>query len=345
MASASQPRPLGRKLRVVSLLPASTDTLNALVARCPGGPSSPLPFELCGVSHECELAHAGLGAAGGAPVRLTCSRVGEIPIGDIEAAFNSSLAALEEFSHLSEPLAVPLLQFGLSPYQLDIDALVEIRPDVILTCLQTAHSCILEGALAVEAFERVLGYVPEVVHMESQDLAGVYADMARGGEVGGMGACGAALVEEMRGKMEGLAGMVRGRVASVSMSVSLIWWSAPVMAANAWVSDMIEMMGVRNVGGAWEEADLVVWSLCGLGVDVAEREARKLVARRERVDGGRRERKGGGRRMAAVDGIRLFSRPGPLLLESMARLVEMVVGAAEGDGWRWLEHEPRLAAS
>ncbi len=333
---------------MVSLLPASTDTLNALVARCAPGPSSPssLPFELCGVSHECELAPAGLGA----PVRLTCSRVGEIPVGDIEAAFSSSLAALEEFSHLSEPLAVPLLQFGLSPYQLDVDALVELRPDVILTCLQTAHSCILEGALAVEAFERVLGYVPEVVHMESRDLAGVYSDMARVGEVVGMGACGAALVEEMREKMEGLAGMVRGRVASVS--VSLIWWSAPVMAANAWVSDMLEMMGVRDVGGEWEEADLVVWSLCGLGVDVAEREARKLVARRERVDGGQRERGGqggrggrGGRRMAAVDGIRLFSRPGPLLLESMARLVEMVVGAAEGDGWRWLEHEPRLAAS
>ena len=349
--------------RVVSLLPSATDTLNALMGRC--GPDERLPFELCAVSHECEVFTEGARVAMGDDLpRVTSSRLGDIPIEDIQLAFNSSLTALMEFTHLSKPLAVPLLQFGLSAYEIDISELQRIKPDVIITCLQTAHSCILEGELATHAFESVLGYVPKVVHSEGQNLADVYEDMIRISEAVGMESLGMDLVKDMREEMEAIGAMVRqqiGQSTSVKesgLTMSLIWWTAPVIQAGAWVIDMIDMMGVRNIGGDWEQADVVVWSLCGLGVDIAESEARKLVARRSRIGEAAHESPQTSRavsdselvdkrqtaarqRMAAVDGIRLFSRPGPLLLESMARLADILLDPTpRGQSWRLLTFEP-----
>lgn len=251
-----------------------------------------------------------------------------------------------------QPLAIPLIQFGLSAYELDLDELCRIKPDVILTCLQTAHSCILEGELAAYAFESVLGYVPRIVHTEGQTLEEVYRDMLKISEaVGGQG-LGRELVASVRGDMERIGADVRralsntGEGSPASTSVSVVWWASPVLAASAWVQDMLDLLGVKNVGDDWERANMVVWCLCGLGIDVAEREARKLVARAAR---GGNTSEGPGpnpspgppvrQRMAAMDGVRHLSRPGPLLVESMACLADMIVfGGVEGKGgdWRWI---------
>ena len=92
-----------RAVRVVSLLPSATDTLYALEKTAGGGKL--LPFELCGCSHECEVPGGdSLERVSGAvpPVRLTRSRIGDIPIDDIELAFNASVAAIQEFMTLCE---------------------------------------------------------------------------------------------------------------------------------------------------------------------------------------------------------------------------------------------------
>mmetsp|Transcript_5771 Transcript_5771/g.16195 ORF Transcript_5771/g.16195 Transcript_5771/m.16195 type:complete len:343 (+) Transcript_5771:172-1200(+) len=336
-------------LRVISLLPSATDTVNALIKKGQEDGEA-LPFELCGCTHECDLPFTTV--SGSVPVRLTQSRIGDIPIDDIELAFNSSVAAIDEFMALRQPLAIPLIQFGLSAYELDLDELCRIKPDVILTCLQTAHSCILEGELAAYAFESVLGYVPRIVHTEGQTLEEVYRDMLKISEaVGGQG-LGRELVASVRGDMERIGADVRralsntGEGSPASTSVSVVWWASPVLAASAWVQDMLDLLGVKNVGDDWERANMVVWCLCGLGIDVAEREARKLVARAAR---GGNTSEGPGpnpspgppvrQRMAAMDGVRHLSRPGPLLVESMACLADMIVfGGVEGKGgdWRWI---------
>ena len=172
-------------IRVVSLLPSATDTVSAIIKKSRDHGGEDLPFELCGCTHECDLPDTTTVSSGGT-VRLTQSRIGDIPIDDIELAFNSSVAAIDEFMTLRQPLAIPLIQFGLSAYELDIDELCRIKPDVILTCLQTAHSCILEGELATYAFESVLGYVPRVVHTEGQTLEEVYQDMLKISEAVGV---------------------------------------------------------------------------------------------------------------------------------------------------------------
>ncbi len=341
-------------IRVVSLLPSATDTVSAIIKKSWDHGGEDLPFELCGCTHECDLPDTTTVSSGGT-VRLTQSRIGDIPIDDIELAFNSSVAAIDEFMTLRQPLAIPLIQFGLSAYELDIDELCRIKPDVILTCLQTAHSCILEGELATYAFESVLGYVPRVVHTEGQTLEEVYQDMLKISEAVGVGGLGRALVASMRDDMERIGASVRralsGSGAASPMSVSVVWWASPVMAASAWVQDMLDLLGVRNVGDDWKHASMVVWCLCGLGIDVTEREARKLVARAARgcsTSGQTGSNEGcnpsagssARQRMAAMDGVRHLSRPGPLLVESMQCLADIIVlGGVQAEGssdWRWI---------
>lgn len=68
--------------------------------------------------------------------------------------------------------------------RLQVELLQRLRPDVVLTCLQTAHGAALSGDLLQAALHSALGYAPRVVHCAAEDLQGVWADMQVGG-VGG----------------------------------------------------------------------------------------------------------------------------------------------------------------
>ena len=211
-----------------------------------------------------------------------------------------------------------------------------LKPDVILTCLQTAHSCILEGELASYAFDSVLGYQPIVVHTDGQALEEVYEDMLKISSAVGLEGHGHALVASMRDEMGRISARVQCALSGIEpLSMSVVWWANPVVEANAWVADMLKMLGVKNVGSAWKRANMVVWCLCGLGIDIAEREAKKLVARVGLGEGL------SGQRMAAMDGVRYLSRPGPLLVQSMYNLADIILGShgCRIGSWKWLEFE------
>ena len=47
-------------------------------------------------------------------------------------------------------------------YHLYIERLRDLRPDVILTCLQAAHGAVLQAELLQAALEAALGYAPKV---------------------------------------------------------------------------------------------------------------------------------------------------------------------------------------
>lgn len=109
---------------------------------------------------------------------LTCSRVGDtIDVADIDTVMSASVAAVRELTQLGPALALPLLEFGLSVYQLQVELLRQLKPDVVLTCLQTAHGAVLTDGLMDAALHAVLGYTPRVVHCAAEDLAGVWRDM------------------------------------------------------------------------------------------------------------------------------------------------------------------------
>lgn len=272
-----------------------------------------------------------------------------IPVEEIDAAFSASVAAVREMAGLGPALAVPLLQYGLSVYHLDTETLARLRPDVVLTCLQTAHGAVLEGALRDAALRGALGYVPRVVHCAAVDLEGVWADMAAVAAALGVPEKGAAAIERQRRAMSGAAASGRGRGAP---RVACLQWPHPLMAAGSWVPEIIAMAGGRDVCGLVDEAvlldgdalaaaapDVVVFALCGLPLEKAAVAAAAAIRRLEgawaRVPAAARGR------VAVVDGEHVFSRPGPLLGPSIECLVEILYPEAqryghEGRLWRWL---------
>lgn len=303
-----------RPVSVVSLLPSATDTVVAL--GCTG--------LLIGRSHECEWGD-GMEYC---PNVVTKNRMGDrIPIDEIQDVFSASVAAVEEMKMLGSGLAFALIQYGLSVYHVDVDKLVSLRPDVILTCLQTAHSGVLEGDLCDAAFQHVLGYVPEIIHTNGQTMEEIYTDMQRISNALGVPDRGKDLVSGMKQKMKRIEDDSKQR-GGVRPNVACIQWPHPLLTCGAWVPELICMAGANVVAGPdgpggeiqindMAQADVIVFALCGLDMDVSEQTVRNRVLKNAATILHHTPK-------AIMDGIRMMSRPGPLLLQSLECLAEII---------------------
>lgn len=115
------------------------------------------------------------------------------------------------------------------------------------------------------------------------------------------------------------------------------------------------MTGSQDVCGAVDHAeavseealvaaqpDVVIWALCGLTLDKSAHAARAAMRRLAAAWQGLPAARA--RRVAVVDGVHVFSRPGPLLAQSLEVLVEILHPEAQPFGhqgrlWRWLDAE------
>jgi iron complex transport system substrate-binding protein len=302
---------------VISLLPSATDTVVAL--GCTN--------MLIGHSHECEWDGMESQQHCSSSVVVTKNRLGDrIPIEEIQDVFSASIAAVEEMKMLGPGLAVALIQYGLSVYHVDVDTLVSLRPDVILTCLQTAHSGVLEGDLCEAAFENVLGYVPKIVHTNGQTMEEIYSDMQRISDALGVPERGEELVSGMKQRMKDIEDESKQR-GGVRPSVACIQWPHPLLTCGAWVPELMHMVGAHVVAGPdgpgstidmedMSNADVIVFALCGLGMDVSEQTVRNRILKNAPVVDSIPQ--------AVLDGVRMMSRPGPLLLQSLECLEEIL---------------------
>ena len=275
-----------------------------------------------------------------------------IPVEEIDAVFTASVAATQEMTLLGPSLAHPLLSYALSVYHLDIEKLIHAKPDVILTCLQTAHGAILEGTLRNAALQSVLGYVPTVVHCEAQNLEQVWKDVQSIADALNVPERGQSLIKEQQVAMQSAAASGKGRGRP---RVVCIQWPHPMMAAGCWVPEMLELVGARDVCGRVEEAvvvslqdlqradpEVIIFALCGLSLEKATKAAQVAVGKMKKeggVWGGLRAVQR--RQVAVVDGEHVFSRPGPLLSTSLECLVEILFPEAQRYGhqdrlWRWM---------
>jgi iron complex transport system substrate-binding protein len=116
-------------------------------------------------------------------------------------------------------------------------------------------------------------------------------------------------------------------------------------AAGSWVPQMLELANAEDCLGSVDRAvsvtaeqvrdaapDVVLFAMCGLPLEATAREARALLA-------GLRQAWSAvpavaARRLLAMDGVHVFSRPGPWLVQSMESLVEALHPDAPGFGHR-----------
>lgn len=296
-------------MRVVSLLPAATEWLCAFGAA----------DLLVGRSHACDVP----------PDMQDCPVVTRpsAEVGGDSAAIDRAVR--------------DTLKQGLSLYDVDLDALRALAPDLVVTQASCAVCAVSRDALEA-AFTDWTDRRPEVFSFEPRTFKQVLDTALRlGRQIGRMPEAMRVVAEHERGLhllRERVGARRDGTVAGrATPTVVCIEWIEPLMTAGHWMPDLVELAGGRSVGaesGApsgsadWDEVvaadpDVLAVTACGLTVEQALCDLSYLTERPE-WSTLRAVREG---RVFVFDGIAYFNRPGPRLYRS----VELLAAALHPD--------------
>ncbi len=285
-------------MRIASLLPSATEIVRALG----------LKEALVAVSHSCDFP----GRVASLP-RVTRTRV---PHG----------AGSREI----DAVVRDCLRRGESLYQLDEALLESLRPDLIVT-QALCEVCAVGPAEVDRAVPRLSSH-PRVLTLEPRTLEEVFGAIEAVGAAVGCAERAELLVEELRGRVDA----VRARSAALARRprVAFLEWADPPICGGHWNPELVEFAGGRDGLGsrgepsrrvAWEEVvswqpEVMVLACCGFDEARGRRELDLLRLRPgfERLPCAR------SRRTYVMDGVRLFSRPGPSLVESLERLATIL---------------------
>jgi iron complex transport system substrate-binding protein len=293
-------------LRIVSLLPAATEIAWALG----------LEGQLVGRSHECDW-----------PAEATRLPALTRPRVDPAASSRAIHEAVGR-AVTAEPGTSTAI------FELDIDGLAALEPDVILT-QATCDVCAIAGDDVVAAVRQATNPV-RVVHLSATSLAGLWADIVTVGRETGRLAQARELVARLQARCDSVACRVRSLVhrGAPRPKVAVIEWLDPPMAAGNWVPELVRLAGGEDcLGRAGEHShwidwaavaaadpDLVILSPCGFTLErimaeVAVEPVRQQLASLRATATGR---------LWAIDGHHLLNRPGPRLVDSLEVLAGLL---------------------
>ena len=284
--------------RIASLLPSATEIVCSLG----------LEEALVAVSHSCDFA----GHVESLP-RVTRTRV---PHG---AASHEIDAVVRDCLHRGESL-----------YVLDEALLERLRPDLIVT--QSLCEVCAVGPAEVGRAVPALSSHPRVITLEPRTLEDVFGAIAAVGAAVGRSEEAGLLVRDLRRRVE----RVRARSARLVRRprVAFLEWADPLICGGHWNPELVELAGGRDGLGrrgepsravSWEDIldwqpEVMVLACCGFDEARGWREM-ELLRRRPGFERLPCARDG---RTYVMDGVRLFSRPGPSLVESLERLAAIL---------------------
>ena len=239
-----------------------------------------------------------------------------------------------------------ILEQALSVYRVDAGLLASLQPTHIVTQTQ-CEVCAVSLRDVEEAVGTFIGSRPEIVALQPNALADVWADIRRVAEALGIPRRGNDLVARLQARMlaieEKAHGLPRRR------TVACIEWIDPLMASGNWMPELVRMAGGHNLFGEagrhsprleWLEvtaADPEVILVLPCGFDIARtRQELPALTRRPGWENLRAVREG---RVVLLDGNQYFNRPGPRLVESLEILAEILHPEVfrfghEGTGWQ-----------
>lgn len=231
------------------------------------------------------------------------------------------LIACDNDSDFPPEVVGRLVQLGRD-LQLDVDAALALKPDLVLTSLTVpGHERIVDAFAAAG--------IPHVV-CNPQNLDDVFGDIRCIAAALQIPERGETLVDEMRAAMPVCA------PAANAPRVLVEWWPKPVIGAarRSWVHDLIERAGGRNALADNDAqthsyppevppaatADVIAMSWCGVKVDKYRAD---VVLRREAWQDVPAVRDG---RIVAIS-EEFLGRPGPRLVEGYRQLRDAIEAA------------------
>jgi len=272
---------------------------------------------LVGISHECDFPPR----LPDLP-RLTRSR---LQVDGLSARIHESMTALVENA--------------LSIYEVDVERLKALDPDVIIT-QDLCEVCAVSYDEVCAALREMTGSRAEILRLHPARLDDIYEDIRRIGDAVDCSAQAASLVDSLKARMSHLRETSRRLPAR---SVLLVEWLQPVMIGGLWSADLAAAVGARTLAsgpGAHARSlgldeletldpDVVVVKPCGFDLSRVLEEVPRFGAylpwdRWRAVDADR---------VCIVDGSAYFNRPGPRIVDS-AEILAGCIHPEEFDGFR-----------
>ena len=212
-------------MRIVSLLPSLTEICFTLG----------LGNQLVAVTHECDYPET----ARSKP-HITRSTLS-----------NETTNSAEIDSSVRQAVAE-----GRPLYELDVDRLIELRPDLILT-QDLCHVCAV-SIDDVRAIARRLAPEPQVVSIEPRTIDDVLASIEQVGDLTGRAGTARSVIEALRTRLTLIVEQVE-RVGHRDRVVCLEWLDPPMVAGH-WVPEMVGLAGgIDPLGRAGEPSFTVTW--------------------------------------------------------------------------------------
>lgn len=286
-------------MRICSLLPSTTEVVCALG----------LADNLVGVTHECDY-----------PPEVR----------DKSKVIMSFINPDELSSREIDRLITKNRNEGKSTYLIDIAALREANPDIILT-QGLCEVCAVSGNEVVESV-KALGRTPEIISLEPSTIGQILDTILTIGDATGTKDRADELVGKLRsrlGRIESLFSGERDRPRVFCME-----WLDPPYAAGHWIPEMVELAGGANGIGkpgepsrkvSWEDIldfapQIILVMPCGFNIEDTLKEI-DTVASNEYWNKLPASRRG---HAYLVDANSYFSRSGPRIvdgLEIMAKII------------------------
>jgi iron complex transport system substrate-binding protein len=275
-------------MRIVSLVPSATELLFALG----------LGSEVIAVTHECDYP----------PAALELRKVTRDVLAPGLSASEID-AAVRELTLAGEPI-----------YQLDADALIDLRPDLIVTqALCTVCAVSYDDVRAVA--EQIEGH-PQVIALDPHTVGEVLGDAGTLAQATDRRDAAAELVRDAAARIDRVRLAVRG---AKRPRVAALEWLDPPYVAGHWTPQLIDYAGGEDVLGfpgehseqrGWDEIaaaqpDIVIVMPCGYDAEIAHREAEMHRHELNAVGAGE---------VVAVNASAYFSRPGPRIVDGLELL-------------------------
>jgi iron complex transport system substrate-binding protein len=284
-------------MRIISLLSSATEMLYELG----------LGEQLVAISHECDYPPEALRQPRVSKPRFDPAGLGS---GEIDAAVRR---AMEEHG---------------SVYEIDVAALRELNPDLILT-QAVCEVCAVPTGSVEEAVSR-LPRAPEVLSLDAHTIEQIITSIEDVATAAGTRATGVEVAGRLRARLDEVADAVEHRPRPRAL---LLEWLDPPFAPGHWVPEMVERAGGDNlVGTAGERSKQIDWidlaaldpdclliEPCGYDLSQARADADAHRARLESV---------GARAIRAERAWLLhssyFSRSGPRVVDGVEALARVL---------------------
>jgi iron complex transport system substrate-binding protein len=213
---------------------------------------------------------------------------------------------------------------GESIYELDADALHDLRPDLVVT--QALCSVCAVSYDDVRAIAQEIDPQPQVISLDPHTVGEVLGDARTLAQATNCKDAAAELVRDMATRIDRVRLAVRG---ARRPRVAALEWLDPPFAAGHWTPQLIEFAGGEDALGfagepsercTWEQVaaaqpDIVVVMPCGYDAEIAHREAEMHRDQLAALGAGE---------VVAVDAAAYFSRPGPRIVDGLELLASII---------------------